>query len=389
MTKSLPLLVVAALMSSACAPKVYVRAMRAASVTIPPEIQRVAVVDRSKAKNVGETALGVLEGAVTGEVPLEDNRGREEAIRELVQVLEQSPRYEVVRPLLTPKQVDSSLFDAPWSHKSVVRLCEEHGCDAVIALETFDTDATVTSGALEVAAEPEPEATPEPAPSTGTPMVRKPDGTAAERPPAEAEAPAPEAEEDSEPPPMTHWAERRTRLSATWRMYDTRADTSLDEVRDRVIGSQSRKEGMSTEQAITKLASANALISADGRKLGKEYGVRISPTWVGLQRKYYAGGGQMKVAAHHVEAGDWDGAAAIWKQIVQGGGSAKTVGKARYNLALAAEVGGQLRKAHKLAQKAAIELHNGRSQSYAASLARRVEEQAKVEAQLAPPEEVE
>lgn len=408
------LLLLFAALSAGCAPKAYVRAMNAASVDIPTSVQRVAVVDRSRPKNVGQTVLGALEGAVTGEMPLEDNEARDKAVQALVATLEAAPRFEVLRPVVTSKEVDSNLMDTPWDHKAVAKLCEEHGCDAVISLETFDTDATVTMGKLEVP-EPEPETT-EPAPTSGGSSktvtdgsVTKGEGSGSRDGATSAKdgsgsrdgattQPAPESapettetasESSDEPPPPTHWAQRSTRLSATWRMYDASADRKLDEQRDRVIGSKTRAEAYSTEEAIAKLVSASSLVNADGAQLGREYGVRISPTWVGLERVYY-GSGALKQGKIHIKAGDWDGARDIFKAIVDDPSTgAKTRGKARHNLALCAEVEGKLKKAHKLAQKAAIELNNEKSRRYARSLERRMEEQAKVEAQLAPPEETE
>jgi hypothetical protein len=92
-----------ALLAVGCgAPRVSMRAMSAAAVNIPAEIQTVAVIDRSSAKNAGETALGILEGVVTGEAPLEDNEGRRLAVSSLVATLESAPRFEVIRPTLSP-----------------------------------------------------------------------------------------------------------------------------------------------------------------------------------------------------------------------------------------------------------------------------------------------
>ncbi|TNE91916.1 MAG: hypothetical protein EP330_03670 [Deltaproteobacteria bacterium] len=416
-------LLLAGLATGCGAPKVYIKAMSAASVDIPTRVQRVAVIDRSQPKNAGETALGVLEGVVTGEAPLEDNEGRRLAISELVATLEAAPRFEVVRPAVTSKEVDSTLMDKPWTYKEVVKLCQEHGCDAVIALETFDTDAKLASGLIEGAVTAATQSAPAPSPATPTPNPAKPatvggggtiggggttgggsttgGGTTADTgtTPAKGTTPEPATSPTTdtattdpatdEPPPFTHWAQRTTRINATWRMYDASADAILDEERDRVMGSQRRAEGYTIEEAVGKLASASSMISSDGRKLGKEYGTRISPTWVGLQRKYFAGGA-LKMGKRYVLAGDWDGAIEQWKAVVDDpSASLKTKGKARHNLAVAAEMKGQLKKAHKLAQKAAVENNHKISQGYARSLERRIEEQERVERQLAAPEEAE
>lgn len=225
-------------------------------------------------------------------------------------------------------------------------------------------------------------------------MSREPAETeASEAAPGES-ATAPGTDASGEPV-MTHWAQRETRISATWRIYDAGADAVLDEQRDRVMGSRSRVEGASLEAALANLATAESMISRDGRKLGMEYARRISPVYVTLERSYFGGGmtfgrppGSLKEGRIYVKAGDWDGAAEIFKSIVDDPASSmKQRGKARHNLAIAAEIKGQLRKAHKLAQKAAVENNTGRSRAYARSLERRVADQARLEAQLAPPED--
>lgn len=455
-----------ALASVGCgAPRVSMRAMSAAAVDIPPEIQRVAVVDRSSAKNAGETALGILEGVVTGEAPLEDNEGRRLAVGALVDTLQAAPRFEVIRPTLTPKEADSSLMDKRWDYKSIVKLCEKHGCDAVIALETFDTDSDVVSGLIERAvteavtsssastsggagaapsgssskesgssgtrsdaADTESEGSPDPSrtASPGAPMAtrdagkvdaapttggatrsasttsdlsggasRSPQPEPTESSPsdggsggtsAERSDPTPADTTSTEPPPTTHWATRTTRLNATWRMYSAKEDVILDEEKDRVMGSTSKAEGRSEAEALANLTTASAMISADGRELGSQYGARISPTWITLQRQYFASGA-LKMGKRYVLASDWDGAVEFWRTVVDDETqSAKVRGKARHNLAVAAERKGQLKKALKLAQKAAVETNSGVSQAYARALVRRIEEQERIAQQLAAPE---
>jgi hypothetical protein len=356
-------------------------------------------------------------------------------------------------------------MDKRWNHEAVSKLCEKHGCDAVIALETFDSDAEVVSGIIEGAitaatsssstesssvssptsgsssresaseessssggaqrrdapsggasradlAAPEagekvssaeaPTATGggqqrSGTSSTGTsgggsrggdggtaPVTDRDPGDAGSSTPTETDSPSDASTTD--PPPMTHWARRTTRLNATWRMYSAREDVILDEDKDHVMGSQSRAEGTSAAEALANLTTASAMISADGRKLGNEYATRISPTWINLSRPYFASG-PLKMGKRYVLAGDWEGAVAFWRTVIDDPDSSPKVrGKARHNLAVAAERQGRLKMAVKLAQKAAVESNSRVSQFYAQSLLRRVEEQRRVAEQLAAPE---
>lgn len=62
MVRVVPLLILAA----GCNPSLRIQVLQPSLVTSPPEIQQLTVVDRSRAKNVGQGILGALEGAITG-----------------------------------------------------------------------------------------------------------------------------------------------------------------------------------------------------------------------------------------------------------------------------------------------------------------------------------
>jgi hypothetical protein len=135
---ALCLLVVA----SACTPAMQLQVLEPSLVTSPPEIRKLAVIDRSRAKNVGQGILGVLEGAVTGEAIGADNAGRSRAMTGLVTGLRNSPRFEAAETFLPKKELESSLFDTELSWGTAKSICKMQECQGIVSLEAFDSDTT-------------------------------------------------------------------------------------------------------------------------------------------------------------------------------------------------------------------------------------------------------
>ena len=82
-----------------CGPAVTLRVLEPAAVTVPPQVETVALVDRSRPSNAGEGILGVLEGIVTGEAIGVDTEGRAQALQGLSSGLANSPRFRVVKTI--------------------------------------------------------------------------------------------------------------------------------------------------------------------------------------------------------------------------------------------------------------------------------------------------
>lgn len=325
-------------LASGCAHHVGVPVLEPALVDIPADVRVVGVIDRSSPKNAGEHVLGTLEGVLTGEGLLSDKEGRAAALDELVRALEDSPRFEVVIPNVDGEGAKSGLFDKELDFRTVKRICKEAGCDALIALEAFDSDSATN---LQIPGQHG---------YTGTPT-----------------------------------AQRDTTVLASWRMYDAEDDQILDETRDHTYARTWTHTGDTIQEAQSYLPSQTESIIAMGDAAGWEYGHRVAPTWVQVSRVYYTSGDPMlKEAKHHVQAGDWDGAKAIWRDLIDSP-DRKVKGKAEFNLALALEVEGALHRSLEKARDAAVDLHNGRSRDYVAILERRQADQERLEEQMAPP----
>lgn len=324
-----------------CAPTISVQVLEPAAVTMPSEIRTLAVVDRAAPKNVGESILGTIEAALTGEAIMGDREGRSSAMTSLNQTLAQSPRFKVVMPNLTKEQAETGIFDKELSWKVAERICKQAECDAIVALEAFDSDSSVNTRNVV----------------------------------------------DSATKAVTWTAQRDTRVLAAWRVYDVKNKVILDDLRD-VAFTRSWDNSAGTEaDARSGLIQQTDTLRALGGDAGYQYARRIAPTYVFVSRAYYGKGHErLKEAKHFVRATDWEGAAKIWRQMVERQDDPKVRGKAELNLALYHEVMGDLPAAKDLAQKAAVDLHNGRSRTYVRILNQRLIDQQRLADQMKAPE---
>ncbi|MBW1876824.1 MAG: hypothetical protein JRI25_00770 [Deltaproteobacteria bacterium] len=338
-TRCLSLLPLVALLS-ACAPSVRVPVLQPAMVDVPGDVRTIGVIDRSRPANLGEGILGALEGALTGEAIMGDREGAESALRTVVATLEESPRYDVVVPNVNKDQTDSGIFDKELDFRIVRRICRRHHCDALLALEAFDSDSHLNID--------------------GDPI----DG-------------------DKQYTDVT--VSRDTRVLAAWRLYDADEDRILDATRDWTRRETWNHHGDTLAEARRGLPSQEYTIRFLGDVMGLDYGARIAPTWFDVTRYYYGKGSlELKEGKHYVRAADWDGARKIWRGLLDDP-DRKVRGKAQFNMALAFEVDGALERALEHAKKAAVDLHNGRSREYVRILERRIRDQERLEEQLSAP----
>ena len=116
-----------------------------------------------------------------------------------------------------------------------------------------------------------------------------------------------------------------------------------------------------------------------GTQAGRAYAGRISPQWRWESRTWFAKGSpELKLAKRHVRAGDWEGAADIWRSALETG-NPRVAGKAKFNLALYNERKGNLRVALKRAREGAVAISKPRTRSYVAILERRLRDQERLE----------
>jgi len=326
-----------------CAPSVSLRVLRPAEVEVPPHVDTVAVIDRSRSGNVGEGILGVIEGALTGEALAVDLEGRDVALEAVGDGLAASPRYEVVSLHLDPESSKSSLFDELLDWDTATSLCAKFGCQAIVALEGFDSDSRLEQDSYRVEEEDE-------------------DGEKKYR--------------------VVHTASRETHVVAAWRLYDVERQRILDDQRDHMEVESWSHEGETKREALDGLPSQYDTVTELAFDSGAWYARHIAPSYEWVRRSYYgAGDPLLKEARQKVRAEDWTGAQALWEQLL-GDTDGKVRGKAEHCLAVAAELEGDLQAALQWATKAAQDLDVPRTRAYRWALEQRLIEQGLLDVQM-------
>jgi len=324
-----------AILAGACHHQVQVSFVEPADIGLPADVETVLVVNRSLPKNAGESILDAGESFATNEGFDADYDTSLVALDALTEVLGETDRFEVLQLHIDGKRVDTSLFDKPLDARTAIKLCKRHDCDAVIALDALDTDTL-----NRVIGEKEP----------------------------------------GEAPTFTGTAEAS--IGATFRVYD--GDTGA------ILDSAQLESNASAEATSDRRAEAMAAFARNGQlqtdlawSVGNDYGERIAPHHVSVQRGLYAvGSPELREAAVHAQANKWERAARMWTQILESG-DAKDVAKARHNLAVYNEVQGNLKKARNLATRAARTLSRPKTQGYVYELSERIGEAEELERQMA------
>lgn len=330
----------------ACSHSISVRVLEPAAVSMPPEVKTLAIVDRSAAQGAGEQVMSAIEGVLTGESVLGDREGAKRALDQFTAVVEEGPRFEVVRPSLTKDQLDSGIWDDELGWGKVRRICEQSHADALVSLEAFDSDSNMIIN-----------------PSTLA------DGT------------------------VQFNAQRDSWVLAAWRVYYPKEKILLDDQRDRKYAQSWTGDGSTKEAAIGALPGASDTVAGLGGNAGDAYARRISPTFQWVGRFYYKKGHDtLKRVGREFEAQDYDGAGADLRKLVSDSTlDMKTQGRAEFDMALYYETMGDLDSALVWAKKSAVDLGNSKSRGYVQILSQRIadakllEEQMKIAPDAPPP----
>ena len=294
---------------------------------------------------MGQTILGVVEGALTGENIGADMEGRSEAIHGLTDALHASPRFIVIDP--GNVEADESLFDTEMPWPAAKKICRQSGCEGIVSLEAFDSDSSVDVSS-----------------STRTETV---DG--------------------KEKKVKEYSATQNTRVLAAWRLYDVENKRIIDEIRDTPTHETWSTSGTTEDSARSQLPSQTVAVKEVGHASGTAYGRRIAPSYSTVTRRYFGGGffgihPELKKAKELAKAGKWKQAEEAWRKIAKQTDSAKIKARATYGIAVSRELEGDLPDALTWAQKAAKTHNKGRIGRYPSILQARITDQKKVEEQM-------
>lgn len=339
------LLFLALLGLSSCMRTTSLQVLQPAQMTLPEHITTVAMIDRSKPSSGW---ANVLEGILTGEQIGQDRQCRQMAMNGLTNALTRTPRFLVKSTgieLTGSKTGGSMPHPLDWSE--IEKICRDYGANAVVAIESFDSDNVRT-------AYPETETRKD---KTGNKYTV-----------------------------TTYKSKMRTSVRIGWRLYDPKSKIILDEyVTDDFLERTGR--GDTERLAMNNLPGQLNVTRNVAFNVGIEYGARIAPIYVNISRAYYSKAkgykDQMRSASRHFVARDIEKATVLWKRVIAtASNNKKAAGRAAYNMAVASEVNGNLDLALEWAQKAWTEYGNKKARNYIHEIKRRQHDARKVESQM-------
>jgi hypothetical protein len=336
------LAIMAAVIISSCSTASHrMQILKPATITLPSEIKQVGIVNRSLPAK-GQGFNNFLEGLVTGESIAADKEGSTECQRGLAAGLNQAPRFNaVVIEGVDLRGTGTRQWPEFLRWEEVEELCERFRVDAIIALETFDSNIEIRNSSADV-----------------------------------------ERTIDKKKVIVTeYYADLRMNVNSGWTIYKPAGRQIIDRnsFTDEMRWNES---GDSPEQVMSKLPSKRRAINQSGYFSGEQYAIRISPTWVNESRSYYRKeNDDFKIAARYVKQENWTEAIAIWKKYTVNA-DPKVAGKACFNMALASEVDGNLSIALEWANRAWQQHGLKRARNYINLLETRIRQQERLNEQM-------
>lgn len=316
--------------------------MKPAILTVPSSVKTLVVANRSLPGEKKDKVINVIEGIISGEGLWADKEASVEAVTGFDQTLHQTDRYRVVRPPdLNLRGTGTNAFPEPLTWAQVEEICNQHGADALVTLDVFDSN-TQTRNYFK------------------TEQQKRSDGTVVNV--------------------TTHYAESNVTVNTGWRFYDLKRKVIIDEYRSS-SNQLFTSRGNTPAEALGRMMAKRDMLKQVGTLGGNHYGARISPTWITVQRTFYKkGSDNMKNAKTRAKFNDWEGAAEIWRNVINN--EPKNAGKASYNMALYYERIDDLDEAMNWAKKAAHEYNMKQAYKYMNVLQNRMYDKQKLDQQL-------
>jgi len=292
--------------------ELYINVLQPAPVTMPPEIKKVGIINRSIPTD--ETKLvDILDKIFSLEGADLDRDGAWESIGGLSEELMNNERFTEVKQL---KDIDFKasrigILPPPLRPRLVDSLCQVTGMDALFALERFDTDTRVSY-------------------STPTGKIESPLGNI---------------------PMVGLQVSMETIIKTGWRIY---APAGLD-ILDEFNFAESlvfNGKGFNPAAAAAAITGRKEAVKEVSRNAGQSYASRILPFRLRVYRDYFVRGtNNFKIAKRKAQTGKWDEAGDLWASETENP-KMRIAGRACYNMAIINEINGQLEDALGWAQKA-------------------------------------
>jgi hypothetical protein len=323
------------LASVSCMRTVYVPTLKPAPVHLGSHIQNIAVVDRATPENDTMKVLDVL----TASIPNLNREASQKAVDGLVLNLERSPRYNVVR---TPERLTTPAVRGNWpppmGWNEVESLAKKYNSDAIIVLESFNSEFILTDGATRLPPKTE---------GGGGEILRR-----------------------------QFYVEGIAGIKLGFRIYDLQTKSIADEF---MFNHNSRvsAEGNALQMVAGGLIDHRQAVNEASFHSGRIYADRISPQWLRLNREFFTKGRghrDFKIGVRRATVNDWSGAREAWHRSVDSR-RRKTAGRSAYNLALMYEIAGDLDVARDWAQHSYTDFRIRKARDYVYKLDRRIREQ--------------
>ena len=317
-------------------------------ISIPQHIKTVGILNRSLPDKSG-MLMNILEGLISGESILADRESSMNAIRGAANTLNNNPRFKAV--LLEGEDyrgTGTKQFPAPLDWNSVDQLCKKYNVDAIVSLETYDSDIFLAKDTKE--------------------HTDKKDGREVRY--------------------TEFFARLNIKVTSGWRFYDNVKKQLIDQqvfVDEKGFSGS----GLKPEEALSKLPPKRQALNDAGIYSGQMLAFRISPKWLSTSRYYYTKARKeetFKEAKRYVRSKQWDVAAQKWLPLTNSSDD-KIAGRACHNMAVAEEMNGNLKEAIKWANLAYTKHNIKRSLGYLNELNSRQIDQDRLKEQMEGKEE--
>lgn len=293
--------------------------MEPAPIALSKDVARVGIINRSIPSKAHKT-IDKLEQILTVEGTNLDREGSKAAIIALKEQLVCNENFEEVIIIEDIAQFKdgSGQFPPTLTWKEIEDLCKEHKVDAIFSLAFYDTDTKFDI-------------------KTTTAKVLNDLGVKIALP--------------------SHELTLNTLVENGWRVYDPNPHKIADELvfSDHVINIG---KGINPMKAYDAIKGRKGAVLHRSKYMGIDYGLRLLPNKQRVERDYFVrGSDNFKMAQRRAQAGDWEGAANLWK-IETGHSDPKVAGRACYNMAISNEIKGNLESALKWATKSYVVYNN-------------------------------
>ncbi len=316
--------------------------LKPADITVSKDIKSIAIINRTAPQN---QASNIIEGFLTGEGIGQDRRAADEVIRGLYLRLTDFKKYTIVN---TGERLVGSgsghVFPNPLSWSEIEILCKKYNTDAILSLETFDTDAGFSNTQRNV------------------------------------------NQKDNKGNTIVQTLFRTTvnvKVALGFRLYYP-AQKSIYDQQQYNFQRSWWKEARTPQEASGALISRTDAILQTSSYAGDMYARKINPYFITVGRMYFKtakGDATFKSASRWARIQNWTEAQRSWNQAMQSNPNPKVQMRGLYNLALVEEIQGNLEEALRLVDKS-YALGNRKALRYSQVLRNRIYDQQRLNDQL-------